>query len=38
MTAQVQAVCVAKNQGSANVGKILVVGADGNLTLADMPV
>lgn len=25
------------NQGSANVGKILVVGADGNLTLADMP-
>ena len=25
------------NQGTANVGKILVVGADGNLTLADMP-
>lgn len=29
--------CVAKNQGSANVGKILVVGTDGNFTLADMP-
>lgn len=28
---------VAKNQGSANVGKILVVGTDGNLTLTDMP-
>lgn len=28
---------VDKNQGMANVGKILVVGADGNLTLADMP-
>lgn len=26
-----------KNQGSANVGKILVVGTDGNLTLTDMP-
>lgn len=26
-----------KNQGSANVGKILVVGSDGNLTLTDMP-
>ena len=26
-----------KNQGSTNVGKILVVGADGNLTLTDMP-
>lgn len=26
-----------KNQGSANVGKILVVGTDGNLTLIDMP-
>ena len=26
-----------KNQGVANVGKILVVGADGNLTLTDMP-
>ena len=25
------------NQGAANVGKILVVGTDGNLTLADMP-
>lgn len=37
ITAQVQTVCVAKNQGSANVGKILVVGTDGNLTLADMP-
>lgn len=37
MTAQVQAVCVAKNQGASNVGKILVVGTDGNLTLADMP-
>lgn len=29
--------CVSKNQGSANVGKILVVGTDGNLTLVDMP-
>lgn len=29
---------IAKNQGSANVGKILVVGSDGNLVLADMPV
>lgn len=28
---------VKKQQGSANVGKILVVGADGNLALADMP-
>lgn len=28
---------VAKNQGSANAGKILVVGSDGNLMLADMP-
>ena len=28
---------VPKNQGSANVGKILVVGTDGNLVLADMP-
>lgn len=37
MTAQVQAVCVAKNQGASNVGKILVVGTDGNLTLTDMP-
>lgn len=37
MTAQVQAVCVAKNQGAENVGKILVVGTDGNLTLIDMP-
>lgn len=26
-----------KNQGSANAGKILVVGTDGNLVLADMP-
>lgn len=25
------------NQGTANVGKILVVGTDGNLTLTDMP-
>lgn len=25
------------NQGVANVGKILVVGADGNITLTDMP-
>lgn len=37
ITEQVQAVCVAKNQGASNVGKILVVGTDGNLTLADMP-
>lgn len=33
----VKSVCIAKNQGAANVGKILVVGTDGNLTLADMP-
>lgn len=26
-----------KNQGAANVGKILVVGTDGNLVLTDMP-
>ena len=26
-----------KNLGSANAGKILIVGTDGNLTLADMP-
>lgn len=29
--------CVLKNQGAENVGKILVVGTDGNLTLTDMP-
>jgi hypothetical protein len=29
--------CIAKNQGASNVGKILVVGTDGNLVLADMP-
>lgn len=28
---------VDKNYGAENVGKILVVGTDGNLTLADMP-
>lgn len=28
---------VVKNQGASNVGKILVVGTDGNLTLTDMP-
>lgn len=28
---------IAKNQGAENVGKILVVGTDGNLTLIDMP-
>lgn len=28
---------LAKNHGAANVGKILVVGSDGNLTLIDMP-
>ena len=28
---------LAKNQGAANAGKILVVGSDGNLTLTDMP-
>ena len=28
---------ISKNQGSENVGKILVVGTDGNLTLTDMP-
>ena len=35
--AEVKTVCVAQNQGSENVGKILVVGTDGNLTLIDMP-
>lgn len=29
--------CVPKNQGAANVGKILAVGTDGNLVLVDMP-
>ena len=29
--------CLPKNQGAANVGKILVVGTDGKLTLTDMP-
>lgn len=29
--------CISKNQGAENVGKILVVGTDGNLTLTDMP-
>ena len=28
---------VAKNQGAVNAGKILIVGSDGILTLADMP-
>lgn len=37
MVNDVKNVCVAKNQGSANVGKILVVGTDGNLILAHMP-
>ena len=37
ITNDVASVCVAKNQGAANVGKILVVGTDGNLTLTDMP-
>ena len=37
MVNDVKNVCVAKNQGSANVGKILVVGTDGNLILAEMP-
>lgn len=30
-------ISVAKNQGTANAGKILVVGNDGYLTLTDMP-
>ncbi len=30
-------ICIEKNQGTENVGKILVVGTDGNLTLTDMP-
>ena len=34
---EVKAECVAKNQGSVNVGKILVVGTDGNFILTDMP-
>lgn len=29
--------CISKNQGTDNVGKILVVGTDGNLVLIDMP-
>lgn len=29
--------CLPKNQGASNVGKILVVGTDGNLVLIDMP-
>lgn len=33
----VKGVCVSKNQGAENVGKILVVGTDGNLVLTDMP-
>jgi hypothetical protein len=37
MIENVKGACVAKNQGSANVGKILIVGSDGNLTLTDMP-
>lgn len=35
--ADVTHTAVAKQQGSENVGKILVVGADGNLTLTNMP-
>lgn len=34
---EVKMTCVAKNQGVANVGKILTVGTDGNLTLVAMP-
>lgn len=34
---EITTVSVAKNQGSENVGKILVVGTDGNLTLTNMP-
>lgn len=37
VTTELQDDFVKKNQGSSNVGKILVVGADGNLTLTDMP-
>lgn len=37
MIASVANACIAKNQGSANVGKILVVGTDGNLVLTDIP-
>lgn len=37
MVNDVKNVCVAKNQGSVNVGKFLVVGTDGNLILAHMP-
>ena len=37
ITNNLKGVCVAKNQGSANVGKILAVGTDGNLILVDMP-
>lgn len=34
---ELSSMSVPKNQGVSNVGKILVVGADGNLTLTDMP-
>ena len=34
---KVTEVSVARNQGAENVGKILVVDTDGNLTLTDMP-
>lgn len=34
---ELKKIFLAKNQGASNVGKILVVGTDGNLTLADMP-
>lgn len=37
ITASIEADCVKTNQGAANVGKILAVGTDGNLTLIDMP-
>lgn len=37
IAAEVALVSVAKNQGSANVGKILAVGTDGNIILVDMP-
>jgi len=35
--AELSTECISKNQGTDNVGKILVVGADGNLTLMDIP-
>lgn len=37
MVSQLSSEKVDYNQGTANVGKMLIVGADGNLTLSDIP-